>query len=379
MSMYAKGNLEALAALGGKEPEPSEEYMNSLGMLDDIVHDSIHVSRQYGGIRSPTASHFYASVLFTTMITRAVSLLNLAPHSGWALKKIESWDYSSMTGIARTILELRATFHYLCVDKCSEDEWNCRWNIFNLHDCMSRIRMFIAQGVEQQVEGLNLQAEELREKLRSNPFFQALDVKRHKKLLHGQTAYLFPLETMMAKSGMSVETFRWIYVLFSTHVHALPMSFYRIGGDFPERGRGLPSFAEEGYSSLCLSLAASMLVGTRDDVHVLFEGLSRPYPVMTQESPVDTAASEDILDIGQEVSIDLSDDIRLTRRRVSENTVIVAYVDIPTETVVFEGEQTISGELQFNSFDPYFWTILIDDRPGTIRELEKVIDGKFLM
>ena len=79
-------------------------------MLDEIVRDCIFFSRSYGAIPSPASQHFYALILFTLMITKCASLLMLAPHTSWADKKIEHWDYGSMTGIARTIIELRVAF-----------------------------------------------------------------------------------------------------------------------------------------------------------------------------------------------------------------------------------------------------------------------------
>lgn len=66
----------------------------------------MYVSKGYAGIPAPTGRHFYASVLFTVLITRGVSLLTLAPHTPWVDKKIEHWDYSSLAGIARTMIEL---------------------------------------------------------------------------------------------------------------------------------------------------------------------------------------------------------------------------------------------------------------------------------
>ncbi|MGN6233896.1 MAG: hypothetical protein ACTHNZ_22390, partial [Trinickia sp.] len=163
-------NLDEIIDRGALGPEPSESYLERLRMLDEIVRECIFVSRSYGGIPSPTSQHFYASVLFTLMITKCVSLLMLAPHTPWAEKKIEHWDYSSMTGIARTIIELRVAFYYLCADQCPEDEWQFRWNLFNLHDCTSRIRMFEALEDAQQVEALRETAEELRSRLLANPF-----------------------------------------------------------------------------------------------------------------------------------------------------------------------------------------------------------------
>jgi hypothetical protein len=57
-----------------------------------------------------TQKHFHASVLFTAMLSRSLSLLMLAPHSPWAHKMIEHWDYASAAVILRTMMELRAAY-----------------------------------------------------------------------------------------------------------------------------------------------------------------------------------------------------------------------------------------------------------------------------
>jgi len=286
--MASDAELHELVDLGDIPPEPSESYLASLDLLDNVVRECIFVSRSYGGIKSPSGRHFYASVLFTVLLTRGLSLLNLAPHTPWADKRIEHWDYSSLAGIARTMVELRIAFHYLCVEQCSEDEWDFRWNLFNLHDCVTRMRVFEAQENAEEVAKFQLEAEMLRDRLTSNPFFETVDKKRHKKLLHGQTAYLFPLEEMAEKAGIATGHFRWLYVLFSSHVHGLPLSFYRIGADHPERGRGLPSPIEESYSGLCLSLAATLIVQSRDGLHEIFNGLKNAH-----EEPIAPAAQDD--------------------------------------------------------------------------------------
>ena len=75
----------------------------------------------------------------------------------------------------------------------------------------------------------------------------------------------------MEKAGLERPTYRFLNVVFSSHVHGLPMSYYRMG--MQERGRGLPSPIEEGYTTICLSLASALLTATRDEVHELFRGL----------------------------------------------------------------------------------------------------------
>lgn len=356
---------------GALGPEPSESYLQSLDMLDNVTRECIFVSRGYGGIPSPTGRHFYASVLFTAMITRCVSLVSLAPHSPWAAKLVEHWDYSSMTGIARTIIELRVAFYYLCVDECSDEEWYFRWNLFNLHNCTSCIRMFDALGDAEQVKGFEAQAEELRGRLRTSPFWATLDPKRHKRLLHGQTAYLFPLEVIAERAGIDTAVFRWLYVLFSSHVHGLPMSFYRIGGDNPEGGRGLPSASEEGYSALCLTLSATLLVKTRDEIHVLFDGLmqSNSQPPFTETKPED---SQDLA-IGDDTIVDVSKQLSLQMHRIDENETLMRYICRETGENVLERAEFEDGSAELRYFDPFFWTIRLNGASTTETQLEQAL------
>ncbi len=231
---------------------PSTQYKERIEVLDNVVRHCITVSRACAGIPSPTGAHFYASVLFTSLCSRAVTLAIVAPHSRWAKTVIEHWDYSSIAGIVRSILEVRLAFFYLCVEKCSQEEWHCRWNLFNLHDCTSRLQLFqeMPRG-ESQVKGFEKQAEELRARLMNNSFFTVLPEKLRNQLIKRRNAYLCSLEEIAVRASVDLQTFRWLYKLFSSQVHGLPMSFYRM--DEQNRGCGVHSESEEFYTRLCLS------------------------------------------------------------------------------------------------------------------------------
>lgn len=367
-------NLDEIVDRGALGPEPSEAYLERLRMLDEIVRECMFVSRSYAGIPSPTSRHFYASVLFTLMITKSVSLLTLAPHTPWADKKIEHWDYSSMTGIARTIIELRVAFYYLCMDQCSEDEWQFRWNLFNLHDCMSRIRMFEALEDPGQVEALREAAEELRSRLLANPFLVTIDKKHHKRLLHGQTAYLLPMEVIAERAGIDLKTFRWLYVLFSSHVHALPMSFYRIGQSGDDRGRGLPSPSEENYSALCLSMAATLLVATRDNVHDLFDAYRSP-PLPPEPDVSELTANPPVLAINEEHLHDASDTLAMRFKRTGETAYRTTFIYRPTGDEILERDDSEQGGVELKYFDPYFWSVKLNGGPATSEALERALAG----
>lgn len=236
----------------------SESYQERIDALDEVIHHCIEVSHRLANIPSPTGSHFYASVLFTSLCSRGVSLAIIAPHSSWSKKIVEHWDYASTAGIARSILEVRLAFFYLCVEECSREEWECRWNIFNLHDCKSRARLFEEINSDaEDIAGFERQADEIRSRLMNNTYFVSLPEKQRNKFLRGGDAYLFPLEQIAVKAGVDRHTFRRLYKLLSSQVHGLPMSFYRMGQQ--ERGRGVHSEVEENYTSLCLSLSVCSL------------------------------------------------------------------------------------------------------------------------
>jgi hypothetical protein len=249
--------------------KPSKEYRERIAALDNVLRDCIAVSRKCAGIRSPTGAHFYASVLFTCLCTRGLSLAILAPYSPWSKKRIEQWDYASIAILTRSLLEVRIAFFYLCAEECSSEEWYYRWNLFNLHDCMARMHLFqeLPNGADE-ASRFSTVADELRTRLTSNSLFMGLPSKDRNKLLRGNNAYLSSLEEIASRAGVDLRTFRWLYRLLSSHVHGLPLSFYRMGEQ--ERGRGVHSEVEDGYTSLCLSFSVSLLVAARDEMDKLF-------------------------------------------------------------------------------------------------------------
>lgn len=249
---------------------PSDCYTERLSAFETTLAECISLSQRCADIRSPTSAHFFASVLFTTLCTRGVSIAILAPASSWSKKAVDHWDYASLSVLVRSLLEIRLGFLYLCSQKCERSEWEFRWNLFNLHDCEARIHLFTEMDSERiDLDGFRAQSAELRQRIEENTFFSTLPGAEQKKLLKGKSAYHVPLEILASDAGIDIQQFRWLYKFMSSHVHGLPLSFYRMGPD-AERGSGVHCDIEEGYSNLCLSLALRILVGARDEMKVLF-------------------------------------------------------------------------------------------------------------
>lgn len=249
--------------------KPSKDYIDCIASFDNTIQHCIDISQKYAGISSPTGTHFYASVLFTSLCTRGISLAILAPQSRWSIKIIDHWDYASIAVMTRSILEIRLAFFYLCVDPCTAEQWESRWNIFNLHDCTARTRLFEEmQSEPTTINDFNIQADELRNRLSSNSFFMRLPEKDKKKYLHGNHAYLYSLEEIAAKADIDVPSFRLLYKLLSSHVHGLPLAFYRMGTQ--ERGRGVHSEVEEGYTKMFLEFSIDLLTAASNEMESLF-------------------------------------------------------------------------------------------------------------
>lgn len=255
-------------AMNSDEP-PVVNYQEALTEYDDLFVRSTVLSRACMGIKSPTNQHYWGSVLFTRLCVLAASLIFLLPRSRWSVKRLDHWDLTSAATLTRNIIECYFNFYYLCVEiKDDNEEWRCRWNLLNLHDCTSRIQLFSLIKDEEEVNGFKAQREELVKRLLANAFFNSLPEKRRNHLLKGDKAYLCSLEDMAEKKGISRDNFKYMYKFLSIQTHSFPASFYRAGD---ERGRGIYSRVEENYTYQFIKWASDFLKESIEEMEILFK------------------------------------------------------------------------------------------------------------
>jgi hypothetical protein len=376
--------LDDIVDGGAWGAEPSESYVDALNLLDTVARQCLAISQAYRGIPG-SAGHFYASVLFTTMLTRTVSLLMLAPHSNWASKVIEHWDYSSASNIARSLLETRLMFQYLCVDSVTDAEWQCRWNLLNLHDCERRIRLFgalqsLSPDCAPEVIAFRGHRQELEARLNSNSYFQALPDKRRAELLKAKSPYLHAQECIAERAGIAVAEYRYLQVLWSAHVHSLPMAFLRMGLGGADRGTGLPSPVEEGQTSLCLKLVAKWLGEVADAYAQMFAKVDLKHsqePVMQAEDAADVIESlNPTIAIGGERKIHSDEFLTLTYKRTGEDTGTIEYRSVKDGELVLLRD--ISEEGGITQLDTAFWDIDLDGTCASTVALEAAMGAPHL-
>ncbi len=233
-----------------------QDYHSGLGQFTDALEQAIVSSHAVTAIDAGQR-RFWASVLFTRLCTVSVSILWLCPRS-----KVNPdgthWDFSSIPSLTRNLFECSLLFHYLAIEEIPEDEWLARLKVMQLHDCMERFRMFTAFGHdEQQLEGFELQAVELRGALESNQYFANLPVALRKKLLKGERPSILTQDAILERMGQFHPSTRGYYRLLSSHSHSFPLAFYRMAEQ--DRGRGEENVAEKGYIAYALEFCAGVL------------------------------------------------------------------------------------------------------------------------
>ena len=215
---------------------------------------------------------FWASVLFTRLCTFSVSILSLCPASKLNQDGIH-WDFGAVASLSRNVFECALTFFYLGIEAISHEEWMARLRVMQLHDCMSRFRMFRDLNPnDEQLKGFEEQANELRSILQANTFFLNLPDPQRNKLLKGEHASILTQDEILQRMGEEWSGTRGYYRFLSSHIHSFPLGFYRMAEQ--GRGRGVENEVEKGYIGGALEYCANTLLRCTDDMRNVFADIA---------------------------------------------------------------------------------------------------------
>jgi len=244
-----------------------EEYSKIYESCYTIMKECSITSKKYEGIKSPTSQHYYAAILFTRICVIAMSINRLSPSPKLIGKENTPWDFSSVSSLTRNLIECYLTFFYLCIDKCSEDEQDARLKLMNLHDHISRTKIFeLLQSDE--AKRFKENNDEVALPLKNNRWFQKLTNKQQIHFLKGNTSFFKKNYEIAKDSGEDISDFKFKYKFLSSHTHSSPMGFYRTSND---RGRGLETPTEIKYTGMCLEWINEYLTKANKEFIELFE------------------------------------------------------------------------------------------------------------
>ena len=246
-----------------------KEYSETYEKYCSIIKECTSTSRRFMGIPSPTSAPFYASLLFTKLCTGSVSIKKLSPEPEQIRSNVH-WDFGSVVSLTRSLIECYLVFFYLCIENCAPEEWDARWKLMNLHDHMSRSKMFKAMGEDIESDEIsNKIKNEVISALKNNSWFKMFSEKQQAHFLKGNTAFFKSQDDIVEASGGDISDFRFMYRFLSNNTHSFPMGFYRMADN--DRGRGVESKIEIQYTGMCLHWAGEYLSKAKSEFIELFE------------------------------------------------------------------------------------------------------------
>ena len=231
-------------------------YKDIYNAFEETLDECKKISNNHAGISAPTSAHYYASVLFTKLCASSVTVFSICPTPN-KIGQNAHWDCASVAALTRGIIETYLVFYYICIEKCNSNEWKARWRLLNLHDHMSRIKLFKAANNQETVDEFERFTNQVKSELEQTEYFQTLSEDQKKHFLKGHNAFFKNQDALIESMGDNVDEFRFKYRFLSNHTHSYPMGFYRMAEN--GQGTGIESDIEIKYSGMFLSWALEYL------------------------------------------------------------------------------------------------------------------------
>jgi hypothetical protein len=136
-------------------------------------------------------------------------------------------DHASIAILCRGLIENVAVLLYVGDANISEDEWECRRSLIDLHDFTNRSAFLTKIKADTAPESPEKTLKLFRQRLEHNAFFETLSMKRRQKLLEGQEMFVDGRHAAMLELGWGDDFTRGLYKYLSNQAHTLAMSFHR--------------------------------------------------------------------------------------------------------------------------------------------------------
>ncbi|MES3057396.1 DUF5677 domain-containing protein [Sphingomonas sp. PP-CC-3G-468] len=244
-------------------------YRSARADFGKLVSAAEILSVGASGISSPTAQHYWASVLFTRLVVTAKSIQVLTPTLG----PNTHVDFSAVASIVRNLAECYLFFFFLCIDDVPQDQKDARIILLNLHDDGSRAKLFAELGekeLDEETRALrNVVRTDLETKFAANTYLAALPEKRQRELLKGEKTP-FVQDDVIDRTDLGKKDFRFFYRFLSNHTHTGPVAFYRMSEH--GRGSGFRNEKDTFYMASALEFAATLMTRAIRDMSGLFPG-----------------------------------------------------------------------------------------------------------
>jgi len=268
--MESNENVALASRLMGGSSDRSD-YLAALSELDRSTCEALAVG-QAQAQRYVAPCVGYASYVFARLCTYAVASVRAAPLSRWVQSDSICWNFSVLACHVRAILEGFLYFVYLALPTDDKlDESRARITLLQLNDCCSRL--VLLKSDPENVRFFTAEAETLRARLRSIPFFCNMPKQVQRVCLAGKKAWFMDRAQLVELAGIEKNHFDVWWDLCSQHSHVHPMSFFR--NEPNGRGSGLECDPDRAYLAAGMLLSATLLDQATDQMVGFFPDVGK--------------------------------------------------------------------------------------------------------
>lgn len=240
-------------------------YQDAREAFGQAVNDLVGLSVNNEGTPSRHGREFWAFILVSKLAITSMTLDKIAPKS-IEPDSSELWDLSSVSTLARVLVENYLMLVWLCVETEDQDEWAFRITAFTIVDNRSRFRLTKEVEGEEEPDDFKTAQAKLGDRLSGTDRYKGYDPKKQRELLRGNKMP-FIQDDVIGSLQMDQPEFRRMYRYLSSFVHSNTISFFRMADH--NRGKGEFNTYEVATMSGILMFAAHVIERAIEDVNEL--------------------------------------------------------------------------------------------------------------
>lgn len=212
--------------------ETITHYEEALSHLRHLIKYSHTASLSLKGKEAQNQQQYYASIIFSKIVSHAITLNRLAPmHVALPSNAPEEhWDISSICCISRTIVEASDVLSYVADESDNEKFSLLKILVWELHDKERRINMLNGIGSNApEVFEIKHSAEELRSTILSEEYSSILHPNAKGKIkAENSPDFLIPIKERCIRANVSLSYFQGAKMFLSSYVHTHPLAIHQL-------------------------------------------------------------------------------------------------------------------------------------------------------
>lgn len=209
------------------------DYRTKLREFDAVLEHGKAASAALTGLDLPEPHISYGEQIFVKLLAHSATLRRLAPEPSQQATR-EQWDLSSMSAVARCVVEAHDAFEYIAGHPVTDSERGFRIRLWELHDATRRLKMLDGIGsTDPAIADIRADARRLRAALEGHAFLPCLPAALQAELQRRFTgndppAFHLSQRQRCTTSHVDADWHNAVTMQLSQYVHTLPFSVHQL-------------------------------------------------------------------------------------------------------------------------------------------------------